>query len=232
MNICGANDVAKLIGAPPGYVGYDDNGGFLKKIKIKPYSVVLFDEIEKAHIDVINILLQVLEDGRLTDNFGRVVSFKNTVIIMTSNIGGETLVNRKRLGFNTLDDNMQSNLKKDVLKEAQEYFKPEFLNRIDEIIVFQKLNLNEMKKVINIMLTNISIRLRKKDIEVDFDSNVDELILSKLQDDNMGARPIRRLIQSIIEDKIVDEYIDGNIREGIKIKVLEENGKIITSNIN
>ena len=228
MNICGSNDVSKLIGSPPGYVGYDDNGGFLKDIRKKPYSVVLFDEIEKAHIDILNILLQVLEDGKLTDNFGREVSFRNTVIIMTSNIGGKILVSNKKLGFVDSNENIQD-LKNDVLKEAHDYFKPEFLNRIDEIIVFQKLNSNEMKKVVNIMLTNISTRLKKRNIEVNFDSNIDEFILSKMQDNSMGARPIRRLIQTIIEDRIVDEYIDGNIKEGSKIKVSEKNGKIVTS---
>lgn len=220
-NLCGPHDVSKLIGSPPGYVGYEDNGGFIKEVRKKPYSVVLFDEIEKAHPDIINILLQILEDGRLTDNFGRVVSFKNTIIIMTSNVGGRLISSKKKLGFLSEEtaEMEYENLKREVMKEAKENFRPEYLNRIDEIVVFQKLNSNEMKQIVGIMLERVGKRLKNKNIEVQFEENINEYIVQNLKDDTFGARPIRRLVQSLIEDKIVDEFLEGNIYENSKIKV-------------
>lgn len=227
-NLCGPHDVSKLIGSPPGYVGYEDNGGFIKEVRKKPYSVVLFDEIEKAHPDIINILLQILEDGRLTDNFGRVVSFKNTIIIMTSNIGGKLISSKKKLGFLSAETSEMEyeSLKKEVMKEAKDNFRPEYLNRIDEIVVFQKLNNDELKQIVDIILEKVRKRLKNKNMEVEFDEKLNEYIVQNLKDDTFGARPIRRLVQSLIEDKIVDEFLEGNIYEDSKIKIFRDDEDI------
>lgn len=222
------SDSSKLLGASPGFVGYEDGSNFIKKIRKNPYSIILFDEIEKAHPDVINILLQILDDGRLTDNFGKTTNFKNTIIIMTSNIGGKLITNNKKLGFSLENDsNIEyENIRKEVLKEARENFSPEFLNRIDELVVFRKLNHNELKQISNIMLDKISKRMENKNIKVNFMNNINEFIISKIEDDSLGARPIRRIIQDFIQDKIVDEYLEGNIKSGDSINILAEDSEI------
>jgi len=216
--------VSRLIGAPQGYVGYEENGGLTEKIRRKPYSVILFDELEKAHPDIMNILLQILDDGRLTDNLGRTVSFKNTVIIMTSNVGARQILNKQKLGFSVDLDNQDEykNLKNDVLKEVRENFRPEFLNRIDEIIVFQRLNKEDIRNIAEIMLNQVSERLKKQNINVSFEKSVEELIIDSLDDINFGARPIRRLIQNLVEDKIVDEYLNGKITENMNVTAFSD----------
>ena len=195
----------------------------------KPYSVILFDEIEKAHNDVFNILLQILDDGRLTDNSGRTVNFKNTVIIMTSNIGVDAISNKNKLGFlGKITDNVEyENIKKDVMQEVKNTFKPEFINRIDDIIVFQKLNNEDLKKIINILLSKVGDKLLKQGIKSKFDKSVNEFILSKLENNNYGARPLKRIIQNDIENKIVEEYLDNNIQSGNETEIKSENNQII-----
>ncbi len=185
-----ANAVSKLIGSPPGYIGYEENGGLTEKVRRKPYSVILFDEIEKAHFDIMNILLQILDDGRLTDNLGRTVSFKNTVIIMTSNVGAKQILSKKKLGFSEKikQEEEYENLKNDVLKEVRDNFRPEFLNRIDEIIVFQKLNQDEMKKITEIMLNQVSERLKKQNITVNFEKSVEDLIIDSIEDSRIWCK--------------------------------------------
>ncbi len=171
-----------------------------------------------------NILLQILDDGRLTDNLGRTVSFKNTVVIMTSNVGAKLISSKRKLGFlgeQTVSKEYEE-LKKDVLNEVKLNFRPEFLNRIDEIIVFQKLNKDEMKEIVNIMLDKVSDRMEKQNIKINFENSINDLIVKNLQDDNFGARPIRRLIQNLVEDRIVDEYLDGNIKENSIITAFVE----------
>lgn len=202
--------------------------GFIKEVRKKPYSIILFDEIEKAHPDVINVLLQILDDGRLTDNFGRITNFKNTIIIMTSNVGGKLITNNKKLGFQIEESQRlkYKDLRKDVLKEAKDNFSPEFLNRIDEIIVFQKLNEIELKQISSICLNKISKRMKNKNIEIIFDENVNDFIVDKLDDDTLGARPIRRIVQDYIQDKIVNEYLDGNIKEGDIVNISQVDKKI------
>ena len=209
------NSVSKLIGAPPGYIGYDENGVLTEKVRRKPYCVILFDEIEKAHPDVMNILLQILDDGRLTDNMGRIINFKNAVIIMTSNIGARLILSKKKLGFSgEIETEIQNeNLKKEVLKEVKQSFRPEFLNRIDEIIVFKKLENEELRKIARLMLEKVSERLKKQNINVYFDESVEKEVIDNLTEPEYGARPIRRLIQNLIEDKIADKYISGELRE-------------------
>lgn len=205
------HSTSKLIGSPPGYVGYDEGGYLTKKVKQKPYSIILFDEIEKAHSDVLNMLLQILEDSRLTDSSGRVVSFKNTVIIMTSNVGAKLITDSKKLGFsNASEDDKKidyENTKKDIMQELKREFRPEFLNRIDEIIVFHKLEDEDLEKITDLMLNNLTKRLEEQGILVEIDKSVKEYIVKKTDDRNYGARPLRRAVQTIVEDSITDAII-------------------------
>ena len=227
------HSVSKLIGSPPGYVGYDEAGGLTEKVRRKPYSVVLFDEIEKAHPDVMNMLLQILDDGRLTDNQGRTVNFKNTVIIMTSNVGARLITDKKTLGFSGINgenDNSakieNENIKKDVMQEAKKEFKPEFLNRIDEIIVFHKLSREDISQIINNMLKSVQERMKKQDISFEVDSNAKELIEKEGTDLNYGARPLRRAIQNLIEDKIAEGILNDEIKPKKKVTLTAKNEKI------
>ena len=223
-----AHTTSKIIGSPPGYVGYDEAGGLTEKVRRKPYSVILFDEIEKAHPDVLNILLQILDDGRLTDSHGRVVNFKNAVIIMTSNIGARLITDKKTLGFTSKEENQEAKeyeaTKKEVLAELKKQFRPEFINRIDEIIVFHKLTNEEVKQIADIMLKQITERLKEKEITITIDESAKELIAKKGMDNIYGARPLRRAIQTMIEDKIAEEIIDGKLKNGDNATIsVEEN---------
>ena len=213
------HSVSKLIGAPPGYVGFDDGGQLTEKIRRKPYSVVLFDEIEKAHPDVMNMLLQILEDGRLTDSQGRTVNFKNTVIIMTSNLGARLITDRKQLGFANKEGEADSKkeyeeIKKEVMAELKKELRPEFINRIDEIIVFHKLNDSDINQIIDIMLKEVANRLKEQKYDVKFESDVKEMIAKEGIDKNFGARPLRRTIQNLVEDKLAEEILDGKLVKG------------------
>ena len=201
------HSVAKLIGSPPGYVGYDEGGQLTEKVRRKPYSVILFDEMEKAHPDVMNMLLQILEDGRLTDSQGRTVNFKNTIIIMTSNVGAKLITDKNKLGFandKSAENEKQEyeNIKKEVLAELKKQFRPEFINRIDDIIVFHKLNNEDINKIMEIMLKQVQKRLELQNYKVEIDDSAKELIAKKGVDNNYGARPLRRSIQNMLEDKI------------------------------
>lgn len=227
-----ASSVAKLIGSPPGYVGFEEGGQLTKKVRTSPYSVVLFDEIEKAHPDVINILLQILDDGRLTDSNGRTVNFKNTVIIMTSNIGAKLITNKRTLGFTSNkqaeeeEKSKYEETKKEVLKELKQEFKPEFINRIDEIIVFHKLQKEEMKEIVEIMLKQLEKRLEKQGIQAEITEEVKEKIVEEGADENYGARPLKRTIQNLIEDGIAEAILDGKISNKNKAKIEVEGNKI------
>ena len=212
-----AHSVSKLIGSPPGYVGYDGGGQLTEKIRRKPYSVVLFDEIEKAHPDVMNILLQILEDGHLTDSQGREVDFKNTVIIMTSNLGARHITDKKLLGFgNNESEKEYEEIKKEVIKELRQELRPEFINRIDEIIVFHKLNKNDIENIAQIMLKQVEERLQKQKYIVEIDDGVIKTIVEKGFDSNFGARPLRRTIQNLVEDRISEEILAGNLKKNEK----------------
>ena len=226
------HSVAKLIGSPPGYVGFDEGGQLTEKIRRKPYSVVLFDEIEKAHPDVMNMLLQILEDGRLTDSNGRTVNFKNTVIIMTSNIGARLITDKKALGFakNEEDKKAKSdyeNTKKEVMEALKRELRPEFINRIDEIIVFHKLTDKEIDKIIDIMLKEVEERLKAQKIKIEIMPEVKKLIASKGIDKNFGARPLRRTIQSVLEDRLAEEILDGNLQKNKLTKIGVKDEKIV-----
>ena len=222
-----AHSTAKLVGAPPGYVGYDEAGQLTEKVRRKPYSVILFDEVEKAHPDVMNMLLQVLDDGRLTDSQGRTVNFKNTIIIMTSNVGARHITEKKRLGFSAGEDVKieYENIKKEVMGELKKEFKPEFLNRIDDIIVFHKLEQEDIRKIINILITKVQNLMKKQNIEVVVTDEAKDLVAKEGVDENYGARPLKRAIQSMIEDKIAEGILDGKVKN--KVEVTEENGKIV-----
>ena len=228
------HSVSKLIGSPPGYVGFDEGGQLTEKIRRKPYSVILFDEIEKAHPDVMNMLLQILEDGRLTDSQGRTVNFKNTVIIMTSNIGARLITDKKSLGFSKQDiekDKEQvkeyEETKKEVMEALKKELRPEFINRIDEIIVFHKLTDDEIGKIIDIMLNEVKKRLEDKKIKIEIDSKVKKLIAKQGIDKLFGARPLRRTIQNLLEDKLAESILDNEIKPGKVAKVTVENEKIV-----
>ena len=227
-----SHSVAKLIGSPPGYVGYDEGGQLTEKVRRKPYSVILLDEIEKAHPDVMNMLLQILEDGRLTDSQGRTVNFKNTIIIMTSNVGAKLITDKNKLGFsgeNETENKKQEyeDIKKEVMGELKKQFRPELINRIDDIIVFHKLEDEDIKKIIEIMISQVIKRLEEQDINIEIDNSVKELIAKKGVDNNYGARPLRRAIQSMLEDKIAEAILDGIIKTGKKAKAIVENDEIV-----
>ncbi len=214
-------NVSKLIGSPPGYVGFEEGGQLTEKVRRKPYSVVLFDEIEKAHPDVFNILLQILDEGMITDSQGRKIDFKNTVIIMTSNIGARLITSEtKSLGFNTAEENKSyENIKNQVLGELKSVFRPELLNRIDEIIVFHQLNEAEIEKITSLMLDNLKLRMKALNIEISFTDELVSYLAKAGFDVNYGARPLRRAIQSKIEDLISDKMLGSELKSGDKCVV-------------
>ena len=223
-----SHSVSKMIGSPPGYIGFDNGGQLTEKIRRKPYSVILFDEIEKAHPDVMNLLLQILEDGHLTDSQGREVNFKNTVIIMTSNLGARHITDKKSLGFGEIPKDEEKNeneeIKKEVIKELKRELRPEFINRIDEIIVFHKLNDENIKDIIKIMLKQVEEKMKKQKFLVTIDSSVEELIMKNGIDKTFGARPLRRTIQNLVEDRISEEILEENLCKGQEfiIKAIED----------
>ena len=220
--------VSKLIGSPPGYVGYDEGGQLTEQIRRRPYSVVLFDEIEKADYEVFNILLQILEDGRLTDAKGRVASFKNTIVIMTSNAGSQYISQMAPIGF--LDDRKrktQEALKEKVRDALKEQFRPEFLNRIDEIIIFDYLGKKEIRQIVDLELAKVIERLKKKSIKIEFSKKAKELLAEKGFDPNLGARPLKRIIQKLILDPVSLKIVTGSVGEGHQVIVDAEQGKII-----
>ena len=211
------HSVSKLIGSPPGYVGYDEGGQLSEKVRQNPYSVILFDEVEKAHPDVFNILLQVLDDGHITDAQGRKVSFKNTIIIMTSNAGAQNIISPKRLGFSSVTDDKEDykKMKEGVMEEVKRIFKPEFINRIDEMIVFHSLSKEDIKSIVSIMLKSIAKRSKQQmNISLEVKDEIIDRIVEIGYDQNYGARPLRRAIQSNIEDKLAEEVLEGNLYNG------------------
>lgn len=211
------HSVSKMIGSPPGYVGFEEGGQLSEKIRKNPYSVVLFDEIEKAHPDVFNVLLQVLDDGHITDSKGRKVSFKNTILIMTSNAGAQRIIAPKNLGFSAESTKEQDyeKMKAGVMEEVKKLFKPEFINRIDEIMVFQPLDRKEMHEIINLLAGNLAKRCKKQmQIKLTLSNALKEHIITKYADDKMGARPLKRALQSVVEDRLAEEILSGRVKAG------------------
>ena len=221
--------VSKLIGSPPGYVGYDEGGQLSEKVRRNPYSVVLFDEVEKAHPDVFNVLLQVLDDGHITDSTGRVVDFKNTVIIMTSNAGAENIVAPKSLGFasSSTDEQVHDNMKSKVMDEVKRIFKPEFINRIDDIIVFHMLKKEQIGQIVDIMMKTVNDRIMEQmKLSVELDDEAKAYIVDKGYDAKYGARPLRRTIQNEIEDELAERILEGKIKAGNKVLVTVKDKKL------
>ena len=230
-----AHSVSKLIGSPPGYVGFEEGGQLTEKIRSRPYSVILFDEIEKAHPDVMNILLQVLDDGRLTDSNGRTVNFKNTVIIMTSNIGARLITDKKTLGFadkNSEEDLQKEyeNTKKDVMAELKRELRPEFLNRIDEIVVFHKLSDEDIKQIIDILLMQVANRIKEQGFNIEFEDSLKELIAKNGTNKSFGARPLKRTIQNLVEDKIAELILEEKIKKEKTVVLSSDNDRVILKN--
>jgi ATP-dependent Clp protease ATP-binding subunit ClpB len=222
------HSVAKMIGSPPGYVGYEEGGQLTEKIRRRPYSVVLLDEVEKAHPRVFNILLQILEDGRLTDARGRVASFKNAIIIMTSNVGSDIIAKEAPLGFAASEESAKKeSLKEKVMSALKESFRPEFLNRIDEIIIFNYLGKEEIKKIVDLELKKVSNRLLQKGIKVEFSEKAKEFLAEKGFDPNLGARPLKRVIQKTVLDSLALKIVSGELKEGDRVLVDFEKGKIV-----
>ena len=224
------HSVSKMIGSPPGYVGFDEGGQLSEKVRRHPYSVILFDEIEKAHPDVFNILLQVLDDGHITDAQGRKVDFKNTIIIMTSNAGAQSIMEPKKLGFAAKEDEKAdyNRMKSNVMEEVRRIFKPEFLNRIDEIIVFHSLTREHMKKIVGIMTKELQHRCKEQlDLELKLTDAVKQYIVDKAYEPKYGARPLRRMIQTKLEDALADELLSGRVHRGDTVTVRVKKDKIV-----
>ncbi|HMB65301.1 MAG TPA: AAA family ATPase, partial [Patescibacteria group bacterium] len=216
------HSVAKIIGSPPGYVGHDEAGQLTEKIRRRPYSVILFDEIEKAHPEVFNILLQILDDGRITDSKGRTVNFKNTIIIMTSNLGNE-VIKQYSIGFDEAKEDetkeKQGEMKEKIHNILREHFKLEFLNRIDEIVVFKSLSKDILARIVDLELQKVQNRLKNKDISLKINKKVKEMLAEKGYDTTFGARPLKRIIQNMLLNELSQKIIEGNIKEGNKVTI-------------
>ena len=228
--------VSKMIGSPPGYVGYDEGGQLSEKVRRNPYSVILFDEIEKAHPDVLNILLQVLDDGHITDSQGRKVSFKNTIIIMTSNVGAEQIISPKKLGFDSPADQGDKDykyMKTKVLEELKHLFKPEFLNRIDEIIVFRPISKEDMSQILEILLKNLYARAKgEMNLGISLDKKAKSFLIEKGYDPKFGARPLKRTIQTEVEDLLSEAILDGNVLPGEKVNLrVDKSGEALRTSV-
>ena len=224
------HSVSKMIGSPPGYVGFEEGGQLSEQVRKNPYSVILFDEIEKAHPDVFNVLLQVLDDGRITDSQGRTVDFKNTIIIMTSNAGAQRIVDPKKLGFSNVEnaESEHKDMKNNVMEEIKRMFKPEFLNRIDDIIVFRALSKEDVKGIAALMLKELKNRLAKQmDITLTYGDTVKNFIFEKGYDKKYGARPLKRAIQNNIEDSLAEEILSGKIQASDKVSMTMVDGKVV-----
>ena len=224
--------MSKLIGSPPGFVGYDEGGQLTEKVKNNPFSVILFDEIEKAHKDVFNILLQILDEGHLTDSFGRKVNFTNCLIIMTSNIGAKKVSEfGGGVGFSTSSSEVQKyEVRKTMIQKAlKQHFNPEFLNRIDDIILFNALNEETLKKIIDLEINRLSNRLKDKGYKVNFDKTVTNRVFELNSQEEYGARPVKRIIQNLCEDFLSEEILKGNIVEGKLINLKYKDEKLLIS---
>jgi ATP-dependent Clp protease ATP-binding subunit ClpC len=215
------HSVSRMIGSPPGYVGYEEGGQLTEVIRRKPYAVILFDEIEKAHPDVVQILLQILEDGRLTDSLGRKVDFRNTILILTSNVGAHILQRSTSMGFSVGDDEQDfEKTKSKIMDEAKKAFKPEFLNRLTEIVIFRSLARESMCAIVDLELTKLSDRLREKKLNIEVSDEVKEFLIEKGYDKKLGARPLRRAVEKYLEDNLAEALLSGNLRKSKPIRIL------------
>jgi len=221
-------NVSRLVGSPPGYVGYEEGGQLTEKVRRNPYSVVLFDEVEKAHPDVMNILLQILEEGKLTDSFGRLVDFRNTIILLTSNVGAERLKKGATMGFTAPDDEQDhERMKENLTEEAKKVFRPEFLNRFDDIVVFRSLGKEELTQILDLELAKVEKRLAQRDLHLELDESARDLLRDHGYDPAYGARPMRRAVEKHLEDPMAEEIIRGNLREGARVAISAKDGKLV-----
>src|SRR5437868_12795668 len=219
--------VARLIGAPPGYVGYEEGGQLSEAVRLRPYSVVLFDEIEKAHPDVMHLLLQILEDGKITDSLGRKIDFRNTIIIMTSNVGADLLKKQTVMGFGApMEGHDYDSMRDKILDETKRVFKPEFLNRLDEIIVFHSLGKPELLRIVELETNKVLTRIKAKDVHIDLQQSAKEFLIEKGYDPQYGARPMRRAVERFLEDPLAEELLRGNVKAGDKVEVAAVDGKL------
>ena len=223
-------NVSRLVGSPPGYVGYEEGGQLTEKVRRNPYSVVLFDEIEKAHPDVWNMLLQILEEGKLTDSMGRIVNFRNTIILMTSNVGSDTLKKSSTLGFAPItDESSYEKARERVLEEAKKTFRPEFLNRLDDLIVFRSFTKPDLIQILSLEVEKVLERLRKKNLQLELDEKAKDFLVEKGYDPQYGARPMRRAVERFFEDPLAEEILKGVLSEGGLIQVTAEKDKLVFS---
>ncbi|PYJ79096.1 MAG: NDP-hexose 4-ketoreductase, partial [Verrucomicrobia bacterium] len=218
---------SRLIGSPPGYVGYEEGGQLSEAVRRRPYSVVLFDEIEKAHPDVMHLLLQILEDGKITDSLGRKIDFRNTIIIMTSNVGAELLKKQTVMGFGApREGHDYASMRDKILDETKRVFKPEFLNRLDEIIVFHSLEKSHLMRIVDLEVAKVKARIKAKEIEIMLDTTAHEFVIEKGYDPNYGARPMRRAVERHLEDPLAEELLRGNVKAGDRVEVTAADGKL------
>jgi ATP-dependent Clp protease ATP-binding subunit ClpC len=221
-------NVSRLIGSPPGYVGYEEGGQLTEQVRRKPYSVVLFDEVEKAHPDVWNMLLQILEEGKLTDNVGRVVNFRNTIILMTSNVGSDTIKRQSTLGFSPItDENSYEKMREKILEEAKKTFRPEFLNRLDDVIVFRSLTKPDLVEILDLEVRKVMQRLKNRNILLQLDEKAKDFLVEKGYDPQYGARPMRRSVERFLEDPLAEEILRGAMHEGESIRVSVDKDRLI-----
>ncbi|HKQ36454.1 MAG TPA: ATP-dependent Clp protease ATP-binding subunit, partial [Verrucomicrobiae bacterium] len=222
------HNASRMIGSPPGYIGYEEGGQLTEQVRRRPYSVVLFDEIEKAHPDVMNMLLQILEEGKLTDNIGRVVSFRNTIILMTSNVGAETIKKGSTLGFTPIKDEASyEHMRDKIMEEAKRLFRPEFLNRLDDIIVFRSLTKPDLVQILDLEIVKVMERLKGKKLQLVLDDKAKDFLVQKGYDPTYGARPMRRSVERFLEDPLAEEILKGNLHEGDPVQVTVENDKLL-----
>jgi ATP-dependent Clp protease ATP-binding subunit ClpC len=224
------HNASRMIGSPPGYVGYEEGGQLTEQVRRKPYSVVLFDEIEKAHPDVMNMLLQILEEGKLTDNVGRVINFRNTVILLTSNVGAETIKKNSTMGFSPISDqDSYEKMREKIMEEAKRQFRPEFLNRLDDIIVFRSLTKPDLVQILDLEIKKVVERLKGKNLQLELDEKAKDFLVEKGYDPTYGARPMRRSVERFLEDPLAEEILKGNLHEGDPVKVTVEDNKLTFS---
>jgi len=218
--------VSRLVGSPPGYVGYEEGGQLTEAVRRRPYSVVLFDEIEKAHPDVMNMLLQILEEGKLTDNVGRVIDFRNTIVLLTSNVGAETIRKQTTIGFgNASEETSYEKMRDKILDEAKRAFRPEFLNRLDDIIVFRSLNKPDLIEILDLEIQKVTGRLKTRNIVLDLDTKAKDFLVEKGYDPVYGARPMRRAVERYLEDPLAEEILRGKLHDGA-VNVTVEGDKL------
>ena len=220
--------VSRLVGSPPGYVGYEEGGQLTEQVRRRPYSVVLFDEIEKAHPDVMNMLLQILEEGKLTDNVGRVIDFRNTIVLLTSNVGAETIRKNTTIGFNkTSDEGSYDKMKEKILEDAKKAFRPEFLNRLDDVIVFRSLTKSNLIEILGLEVEKVVRRLKGKNIRIELDEKAKDFLVEKGYDPTYGARPMRRAVEKYLEDPLAEEILRGKLIEHAPIQVTCDKDKLV-----